>query len=427
MEVLILLFLILSNIIQFYFLVNIFFYLFISFVGFFLIRKKDQNQIDYIENYYNKKFAILVPAHNERDVIKNLLDSFLYLDYPKELYDIYIICDNCTDDTEYVVRKHPLKCELLIFKGDAQSNKAKALNRATEKILSLKEYDAFCYFDADSLVHPKFLKAVCVRLKNGDIAIQAQQVPKNIRESIVSLIVSSGQFITNYFFQKPKEYLGLSATLHGKGICFSIDVVKKFKWDEECLTEDLEMQMRLILNGVHINWCENAIVYDEQPVHISQYVKRSIRWTRGSLDTAKKHALNLLKGFMKTLDLRMFEAFIYCVGVYRIALISFCGGMMYFTSDRFNILLEIFCHIPSDWILKFIIITFPFFVFPFSILVMRKIDFAIFLGYFVQPVLGFLRMPIFLLGIVKDKKKWDKTEHTSKYTIFDVVNSIESK
>jgi cellulose synthase/poly-beta-1,6-N-acetylglucosamine synthase-like glycosyltransferase len=427
MEVLILLFLILSNIIQFYFLVNIFFYLFISFVGFFLIRKKDQNQIDYIENYYNKKFAILVPAHNERDVIKNLLDSLLYLNYPKELYDIYIICDNCTDDTEYVVGEHPLKCELLIFKGDAQSNKAKALNRATEKILSLKEYDAFCYFDADSLVHPKFLKAMCVRLKNGDIAIQAQQVPKNIRESIVSLIVSSGQFITNYFFQKPKEYLGLSATLHGKGICFSIDVVKKFKWDEECLTEDLEMQMRLILNGVHINWCENAIVYDEQPVHISQYVKRSIRWTRGSLDTAKKHALNLLKGFMKTLDLRMFEAFIYCVGVYRIALISFCGVMMYFTSDRFNIFLEIFYHIPSDWILKFIIITFPFFVFPFSVLVMRKIDFAIFLGYFMQPVLGFLRMPIFLLGIVKDKKKWDKTEHTSKYTIFDVVNSIESK
>jgi len=427
MEVLILLFLILSNIIQFYFLVNIFFYLFISFVGFFLIRQKDQNQIDYIENYYNKKFAILVPAHNERDVIKNLLDSFLYLDYPKELYDIYIICDNCTDDTEYVVRKHPLKCELLIFKGDAQSNKAKALNRATEKILSLKEYDAFCYFDADSLVHPKFLKAMCVRLKNGDIAIQAQQVPKNIRESIVSLIVSSGQFITNYFFQKPKEYLGLSATLHGKGICFSIDVVKKFKWDEECLTEDLEMQMRLILNGVHINWCENAIVYDEQPVHISQYVKRSIRWTRGSLDNARKHALNLLKGFMKTLDLRMFESFIYCVGVYRVALISFCGVMMYFTSDRFNILLEIFYHIPLYWILKFIIITFPFFVFPFSILVMRKIDFAIFLGYFMQPVLGFLRMPIFLLGIVKDKKKWDKTEHTSKYTIFDVINSIESK
>jgi hypothetical protein len=58
---------------------------------------------------------------------------------------------------------------------------------------------------------------------------------------------------------------------------------------------------------------------------------------------------------------------------------------------------------------------------------MRKIDFAIFLGYFMQPVLGFLRMPIFLLGIVKDKKKWDKTEHTSKYTIFDVVNGIESK
>ena len=423
METFILFFVVLSNLIQFYFLINMFFYLFISFIGFFILKreKKYENQI------YDKRFAILVPAHNERNVIKNLLDSMLYIDYPSELYDIYIICDNCTDNTEDVILRHPLKCNILVLKESTFSNKAKALNIATEKILSSKHYDAFCYFDADSLIHPNFLKAMSVKLNNGAIAIQGQQLPKNVRESLISLIVSSGQFITNYFFQKPKEFLGLSATLHGKGMCFRVDVVKKFKWDESCLTEDLEMQMKLISNDIHINWCENAVVYDEEPVCFSQYIKRSIRWTRGSLDTAKKHALNLFKGFLNTHDLRKFEAFIYCMGVYRLVILTFCGSVMYFTSNMFNIILELYHLIPYDNIFKFFILIFPFFLFPLSILIIGKIDFYIFVGYFMQPIVGFLRIPIFLLGIIRDRKNWGRTEHTSKYTIFDLVTNIANK
>jgi len=415
-------FLVLSNIIQFYFVVNMFLYFFIAFTGLFIIGKKDDKNIGYNKN---KRFAILVPAHNEKNVIKNLLDSLLYIDYPKELYDIYIICDHCSDDTEDVVIKHPLRCNLFVMRDNLPSNKARALNWATDKILRVKNYDAFCYFDADSLIHPQFLKAMSKKLNEGCVVIQGQQIPKNTRETIISLIVSSGQFITNYFFQKPKEYLGLSATLHGKGICFSTDVVRKFRWDEECLTEDLEMQMRLISNGIHINWCEDAIVYDEQPLHISQYVRRSVRWTRGSIDTAKKHSKNLFIGFLKTLDLRYLEGFIYCFGVYRVLLVSFCSVAIYLTKDKFNILLDLFYRIPYDTAFKFLIIMIPFFIFPFSIFVRKKVDFDVVVGYFMQPILGFLRVPIFLLGVFRDKKNWGETYHVSRYTIFDLVEGIE--
>ena len=46
------------------------------------------------------KFILILPAHNEEAVIGNLISSLKELDYPKDLYDIQVIADNCTDNTE---------------------------------------------------------------------------------------------------------------------------------------------------------------------------------------------------------------------------------------------------------------------------------------------------------------------------------------
>jgi len=53
-----------------------------------------------------KSFAVLVAAHNEEQVVGALLENLKRLDYPQELYDIYVICDNCTDGTADVVRSY---------------------------------------------------------------------------------------------------------------------------------------------------------------------------------------------------------------------------------------------------------------------------------------------------------------------------------
>jgi cellulose synthase/poly-beta-1,6-N-acetylglucosamine synthase-like glycosyltransferase len=217
--------------------------------------------------------------------------------------------------------------------------------------------------------------------------------------------------------------VGLSATLHGKGMCFTTDIVKKFKWDENCLTEDLEMQMKLIENGIRIHWGEQSIVFDEEPIVISQYLMRSIRWTRGSLDTARKHAYNLFKLFFKKLDFKMLEAFIYCFGVYRVIVVVFVALSMYLTRNEFNLLIYLFHLIPyEDIISKLLFLVMPFVILPFMILFDRKIGFNMFIAYFLQPALGFFRIPIFLFGVAKDRDIWDRTEHTSKVKITDIIS-----
>ena len=51
------------------------------------------------EHHPESRFAVLIPAHNEEMVIEPLLESLENQDYPRTLYDVYVIADNCTDDT----------------------------------------------------------------------------------------------------------------------------------------------------------------------------------------------------------------------------------------------------------------------------------------------------------------------------------------
>ena len=77
------------------------YYLFLSFFGFY--KKKDNGAEKCAPN---KKFALLVAAHNEEAVIDKIIESLLELDYPKELYDIFVIADNCNDKTAEIARRY---------------------------------------------------------------------------------------------------------------------------------------------------------------------------------------------------------------------------------------------------------------------------------------------------------------------------------
>jgi cellulose synthase/poly-beta-1,6-N-acetylglucosamine synthase-like glycosyltransferase len=372
------------------------------------------------ENYStNIKFAILAPAHNEERVISCFIESALNVDYPKDKFDIFLVLDHCTDKTMEIANKY--KINILEYKDkNLPAGKARALNWATEIILK-NDYQAICYFDADSLVHPNFLKAMSASVESGAMAIQGHQIPKNPRSSWLSRIISVGQMISNRFFQKPKSHLGFSATLHGKGICLKRNIVEKFKWDEQCLTEDLEMQMRLIANSIHIHWNEFAIVYDEQPETFRQYFKRTIRWTRGSLDTAKKHLWELLKNFIKTKDRRILEAFFYCANVYRLSIIGITALIIWMHFDKFNFLIWLYDIIPGSEIALKILFLSPIMIMPLIILVYEKEEADMLLAYFLQPALGFLRIATFVLGIFKDNIHWNRTEHTSAIEISELI------
>ena len=66
-----------------------------------LVKLKDKPLLEEKEN----RFMAIIPAHNEEAVIANLVESLNNQSYPKELFDIYVIADNCTDMTKEIAKK----------------------------------------------------------------------------------------------------------------------------------------------------------------------------------------------------------------------------------------------------------------------------------------------------------------------------------
>lgn len=112
-----------------------------------------------------KKFACIVPARNEEKVIGNLLDSLNKQKYPQELYDIFVLPNNCIDKTEEISKSKSaniIDCSKIRIKS-----KGDVLRNAFDYLKSY-DYDAYIIFDADNIVHPEFIEkmndTLCKRL-----------------------------------------------------------------------------------------------------------------------------------------------------------------------------------------------------------------------------------------------------------------------
>ncbi len=389
-------------------------YLLLSLRGFWRGKKKPARPAE------RRRFALLLPAHDEEGVVGLAVESLSRLVYPRGLFDIFVVADHCTDGT--VRAAEAAGARVLEHAGPGlKAGKGRALKWATEKILAAGNYDAFCYFDADSLAHPDFLEAMNAHLAAGAEALQGLQLAKNTG-CLLSKILASGHYVTNRFFQLPKQAFGLSATLHGKGMCFTAELARRHHWDETCLTEDLEMQMRLIRNGVRISWAQDAIVYDEEPETLRQYLCRTIRWTRGSLDTARRHLPGLAALALRRGDPRAFEAALYCSQTYRFVVVTLGAALLWFSRDSFNLALWLYARLPGmEHTMKAMFLV-PLFLYPATALAIERARPDVAAAYFLQPLLGLLRLPVFVAGVLRGTDLWSRTEHTSRVAIADLVD-----
>ena len=129
--------------------------------------KRYQNKVF----FPNKRFALIVAAHNEEKVITHIIDSLFKQNYPRNLFDVFVIADNCTDKTAEIAEKYGA----IVYKrfNSTLKGKGHALEWMFEKIFEMdKKYDAICVFDADNLVSSNFLLEMNKQLCRGHKVIQ---------------------------------------------------------------------------------------------------------------------------------------------------------------------------------------------------------------------------------------------------------------
>ena len=283
------------------------YYLILSLFG--LYKKKDNGA----EKCAPKStFALLVAAHNEEMVIAQIIESLKDIDYPKNMYDIFVIADNCNDNTASISKKYGVN----VYERKVPDKKGKgyALEWMFDKIFKMdRKYDAIAIFDADNLVSKNFLTEMNYKLCKGYKVVQGYIDSKNPNDSWITGSYSISFWSTNRLFQLSRSNLGLSTQIGGTGFCMKTDILKKLGWGATCLTEDLEFTCKLVLNGEKVGWAHNAIVYDEKPLTLKQSWTQRKRWMQGFTDVASRFFFKLIKKSIVNRSFTAFDCAIYTV------------------------------------------------------------------------------------------------------------------
>lgn len=250
-------------------------------------------------------FAICIPAHDEAIVITRTVEQLRKLDYPKELYDVFVVADHCTDQTAAKARSAGAIC--WERKDGPRGGKGDALAWLFRHIFGEKKsYDAFVVFDADTLVESDFLRLMDARLQQGAQVIQGCHRIANPQDSWFAALTWAMFIIDNRFQNLGRTNLGWSAKNMGDSICLRSDILRRVGWGEG-LTEDYELRQRLLLQGIKIEYEPAAIGYGEAAASWSIARAQRARWLGGTFGASRRYARKMLQAGLRNRDAALLD------------------------------------------------------------------------------------------------------------------------
>ena len=252
-----------------------------------------------------RRFAVIVPAYNEAQVIARTLVSLADLDYPPELFEVHVVADNCDDFTAAVAR------HLTPFVYERTDRTAMGKGQALRWLLDLlptDRYDAFAVIDADTLVDANFLTTMNDRLDAGAVAVQGGYGVIRSERSWVSSLRAVAFYLLHSSRRQGLAALGASAGLSGNGMAFAAELRQAREWKAFGVTEDLELHARLVEAGVKVALAPETSVWGEMPDTLAAARGQNLRWERGRLALAREHAPRLLLGAVRSASWPKFAA-----------------------------------------------------------------------------------------------------------------------
>src|SRR5450759_1007690 len=259
------------------------------------------------ETLPQNNFALLIPAYNEEIILGTLLESLSHLDYPKELYTIYVIADNCTDTTAELARRVEGVCVYERF-DRKKRGKGYALNWMLQQIEE-KQHDAYVMLDADSVVESTFLRVMNSELARGAKVLQARYTVLNATESPSSALRWVALTLMNHVRPLGRNGIGGSSTLTGNGMCFSRDILTRYPWQAFGIAEDYQYYLTLIQQGERVHYVPEAIVRSQMPTTFAQMRTQDVRWEAAEPQQSQWHtALQLLRTGLSTKSFVLIDA-----------------------------------------------------------------------------------------------------------------------
>jgi len=360
--------------------------------------------------------SIVVPVKDEEKVVGRLLRALLGLDYPPEKREILIVEDGSSDRTveicmEYV-RRYPGQVRLL--RKPVSDGKPSTLNYA----LKHAKGEILAFFDADNVPEPNILQRVVRYFNDSSVAaVQGRLCVINADENMLTKFVSYEEAAWFEAYLRGKDTLNLF--VHLKGSCQFIrrSVLEKLKgFDEEALSEDMELSARLTEMGYRIKYASDVRSWQETPSNIRQFFKQRTRWLRGTMEVALKYGRLMAKPNRQSLDaeLTLLGPFILIFSLVSYFLAFYTS----FATFDFNALLQFLMQLSAvgtTIMLAVCGLALAYATKPRRLTNLLWLPFI----YFYWSLQAFIALYALLLVCLRRQRKWIKTE--KKGTISSVV------
>ena len=229
------------------------------------------------------KYAILIAARNEKNVIGNLLDSINKQDYPSELLTTFVVADNCTDNTAEIARKHGAVCYERF--DNEHKTKGFALQYLLEKIgedYDRMSFEGYFIFDADNLLKNDYISKMNDAFDSGEKIITSYRNTKNFDENWIASTYAIHWIRSLRCNHRARSVLRLATNIQGTGFLFTNEIVKN-GWHYTSLTEDRALTADAVAQGYRISYQDEAMFYDEQPTSLKVALRQRTRWSKGHL------------------------------------------------------------------------------------------------------------------------------------------------
>lgn len=249
----------------------------------------------------NHRYAVLISARNENAVIGDLIHSIRVQNYPQDLIDIFVIADNCTDNTAAVAQE----AGAIVFPrfNTEHIGKGYALDYGITCIKELygdNNYEAYFVFDADNVLDVNYFREMNKVFDGGAVASTSYRNSKNYGSNWITAGYAIWFMREAKYLSQARLTLGTSCAVSGTGFFVSAKLIDKMGgWKFHLLTEDIEFSTYSILNGERIAYCPTAMLYDEQPLTFRDSWNQRFRWAKGFYQVLLKYGARLFAGIWR--------------------------------------------------------------------------------------------------------------------------------
>ncbi len=255
-------------------------YMLISYC-FIKVQRRKARRIPDIPSEYKPFVSILIPCHNEEAVIEKTVENISEVDWDK--YEIILIDDRSTDLTPEIIKNISEKNEkvkYLIREKDAYPGKSAVLNDAVK----IAKGEAILVFDADAKIKPDFISKMVPKLEPVDVgAVQSRKVIINAKQNFLTKCQYE-EYIIDTHMQVGRDAVRGAVELRGNGELIKRRALEDIGyWNNETITDDLDMSTRMHIKGWDIRYCADVIVYEEGVLTYSALIKQRRRWVEGSI------------------------------------------------------------------------------------------------------------------------------------------------